>query len=329
MRTLDEKTLDAAAQYFALEFMKPESIRSPKNKRWVSGPELVMQDFFNFHYKDEFDYMLTAIRGNLGPTQLSKFDEVSKGYFKPRSDKTLEILLRERLAVDLEGEHILGCIGTCQEGRRIVGHKHEAVTIKGENVIRSRNVYWNIYAGESEERIREAEVDSDAPSGHLGIVDPLPLHTPGGSVGAFATRISLNFAIAMADAGLLLLDEGSQGAVIEGRTTPRPSNVDDAVTGTLLFALNSDDATTFAGAADAGPGAIATAGTIDDDTSADNTATLLYCRASSANSLDTPLNDHLEGEAGTSGADFNFNTLAIVSGATVSLTSWTVTQPES
>lgn len=308
MRALDTKTLDAAAQHYAVEFMKPDQ-RSPKDTRYIAGPSYVMQDFYNFHYKDEFEYLLEAIRGNLGLKQLQKFDEMSKDRFTPRQDSVLEDELANRLAVDTDGNHIPGKIGTSQYGRRIVGMRP---TGDGRMV----NEYWNIYAGESEERVREVEDDPDAPSGHMGVVDQLPLNTVPLSLGALATRISLNFAIAMVDAGLLLLDEGTVGAVIEGRTTPRPANVTDAVTGTLLFALNSDDATTFAGAADAGPGAIATAGTIDDDTSADNTATLLYCRASSANSVDTPLNDHLEGEAGTSGADFNFNTLAIVSGAT-------------
>ena len=114
----------------------------------------------------------------------------------------------------------------------------------------------------------------------------------------------------------------------EGRSGAQPADPDTAVSGTLLFALNANTSTTFGAAADAAPGAIATAGTIDDDTSANATGTVGYVRASSANSVDTPLDDHIDGEAGTSGADFNFNTVAIVSGATVSLTSWTVTQPE-
>ena len=146
---------------------------------------------------------------------------------------------------------------------------------------------------------------------------------------ALDTRISIAFAIAMMDAGAVLFDEGTVGVVLEGRTTPRPADPDAAVTGTLLFALNSDDAVTFAGAVDDAPGALATAGVIDDDTSANATGTLLYLRASSANTVDTPLNDHMDGEAGTSGADFNFNTLAIVAGATVSLTSWTLKMPQS
>lgn len=146
---------------------------------------------------------------------------------------------------------------------------------------------------------------------------------------ALDTRISNDVAIGMCNFAVDELDEGTLGAVLEGRTTPRPANVDDAVTGTLLFALNTNTKPAFGAAVDANPGAIATASAIDDDTSADNTGTLAYVRASASSVIDTPLDDHIEGEAGTSGADFNFNTLAIVAGATVSLTSWTVTMPES
>lgn len=321
MRQLDTKTLDAAAKYFAIEFDKPDVPHRRAEGKFIGGRALVMQDFFNFTYKDEFEYMLKAIRRRMGPDTLAEFDEAAKEKFTPRSNEVLAQELSDRLAVDTEGKHIEGKVGTSNYGRRIVGMRLGS----GGHYV---NDYWNIYAGEAEERIRETEADETKPSGHLGVVDELPEGSVPLDLGAFATRISLNFAIAMADAGLLLLDEGTVGAVVEGRTTPRPANVTDAVTGTLLFAVNSDDGVTFAGAVDAGPGAIATAGTIDDDVSADNTGTLLYCRGSSANAVNVPLNDHLEGEAGTASSDFVFNTLAIVSGATVSLTAWTVTQPE-
>ena len=86
----------------------------------------------------------------------------------------------------------------------------------------------------------------------------------------------------------------------------------------------------FGAAADAAPGATATAGSVPrTDTSADATGTVTHCRASSSNDGVAVLDDHIDGEAGTSGADFNFNTVSIVSGATVELTSHTVTMPES
>ena len=99
-----------------------------------------------------------------------------------------------------------------------------------------------------------------------------------------------------------------------------------AAVGNLLFTMTCS-AVAFTAATDAAPGALKTASTITDEASAEFTATLTYCRGSSSNAADTPLNDHIDGEAGTSGADWNFNTVAIVSGAVVSAT-WTITLPE-
>ena len=87
--------------------------------------------------------------------------------------------------------------------------------------------------------------------------------------------------------------------------------------------------TAFGAATDDAPGALKTANAITDDSSADATGTLGYCRASSSSVADTPLVDQIDGEAGTSGADWIFNTLEIVSGAVVSITSWLLRQAES
>jgi len=145
---------------------------------------------------------------------------------------------------------------------------------------------------------------------------------------ALNTRISNEVALLMADACVDNLDEGAGAAVIQGRTGAQPAGADTATSGTNLFTLVCSDPA-FGNAADGAPGGVATASAVTDDSSADATGTLGYCRASSTADGATPADDHIDGEAGTSGADFNFNTLAIVSGATVSLTSWTVTMPES
>ncbi len=144
---------------------------------------------------------------------------------------------------------------------------------------------------------------------------------------ALVTKISNETAKFGCDAIVDNLDEGAGAAVIQGRSGAQPADPDTAVSGTLLFTLTCSDPA-FGAAADAAPGAIATASAITDDSSADATGTLGYCRASSTADGATPADDHIDGEAGTSGADFNFNTLAIVSGATISMTSWTVTLPE-
>lgn len=140
------------------------------------------------------------------------------------------------------------------------------------------------------------------------------------------TRISNAAAIAACNAIVDLLDEGTGAATIRGRTGTQPANPDATESGTLLFTLTCSS-TAFGAAADANPGGRATAASITDDTSADATGTLGYCRAGSIGAGGG--NAHIDGEAGTSGADFNFNTVSIVAGSTVSLTSWTVTMPES
>jgi hypothetical protein len=272
--------------------------------------DFVMQQFFNFTFKDEFAYVLAAIKGELGSTALNDFERRAKEIFKPRKDQVFEDLLAERLAIDVDGQHIPGTIGAVQVANRVVGKR---VNHHG-NV---KNIYWPVYAGEGEERAAGNDT-----------LDPLPLHTEPLPLGALNTRISNEVAILMCDAAVDNLDEGTGAAVIQGRSGAQPADPDTAVTGTLLFTLVCSDPA-FGNAVDAAPGATATASAITDDSSADATGTLGYCRASSTNDGATPLDDHIDGEAGTSGADFNFNTLAIVSGATISMTSWTVTCPES
>ncbi len=137
-------------------------------------------------------------------------------------------------------------------------------------------------------------------------------------------RLSANCAIDACDAIVDRLDLGSTDATIRGRTGTQPSDPDATESGTLLFTLTMS-ATAFGAAADGAPGGVATAASITDDSSADATGTLAYCRIGSTG---TGADDEIDGEAGTSGADFNFNTVSIVSGSTVSMTSLTVTVPQ-
>jgi len=327
MRTIDTVTMSNAASHYASEFLRPDVMHRAVEGKFVSGKSYVMQDFYNFTFKDEFEFMLEAIRGRMGSITLQEFNKMVDNHFGPRSQDEFEQLLADKLAIDPNGVHIVGKIGTTNVGNRHVGFRQKILVTKKGEIVVPKNVYWPMYAGEGEERIREAEADQA--SGEGGIVDALPLHAQPLALGALNTRISNEVAILMCDAAVDNLDEGTVGAVVEGRVGTQPADPDTVASGTLLFALNANTATTFGAASDAAPGATATANTIDDDTSANATGTLGYCRASSANSVDTPLDDHIDGEAGTSGADFNFNTLSIVSGATVSLTSWTITQPES
>ena len=118
---------------------------------------------------------------------------------------------------------------------------------------------------------------------------------------------------------------GSTASTIAIRTGTQPADPDTAATGTLLATLTFSDPA-FGAATDGNPGGLLTADTITDDSSADATGTAGYFRISSTG---TGADDVADGECGTSGADLNFNSVSITSGSTVSITSFTVTMPES
>lgn len=329
MRKLDTHTLDAAAEYYAAEFRRKQ--RTHMN-RVVAGPNFVVQEFYKFTYLDEWEYLRKAIKEWLPSRVVKEFERMGGNIWKKRNERAFHKLLAEKLAVDPDGAHIPGRIGTVQRGNRLIGMREVEVETPDslrrrkrlglpksarETFTKLRPYYWPIYAGELEERL----AGSDA-------VDEFPAGTPSLAVGATNTRISNEVAILMCDAAVDNLDEGTGAAVVQGRSGAQPADPDTTVTGTLLFTLVCFDPA-FGAASDAAPGATATANTVTADSSADATATVGYCRASATNDGATPLDDHIDGEAGTSGADFNFNTTAIVSGANVELTSWTVTMPES
>lgn len=94
-----------------------------------------------------------------------------------------------------------------------------------------------------------------------------------------------------------------------------PSSVNDAATGTLLADLPLS--ATFAGAAGSGQ---LEANSITSDTDADATGTAGYFRLTTSGGT-----AHVQGSVGTSGADLNLNSTAIQAGATVSVTSLTIT----
>lgn len=134
-------------------------------------------------------------------------------------------------------------------------------------------------------------------------------------------RINNNVAKAMCDAIVDAIDVGGTGTLVI-RSGAAPTNVEDAATGTLLATLTFS-ATAFGAAADANPGATATASSITSDTSADATGTAGYFRAISGGGTAI-----FQGACGTSGSDMNFNSTAIQSGAEVAVTAMTVTVPE-
>ncbi len=325
-RILNTDTLDQATKDWASAFTLPTQWSKKNPGVAIHGQEWALQNLFNMHYKDEHEYMLAKFRKRLGSEVLEEFEAIWKTREKPRSDKVLAELLAEKMAIDPEGNHIPGKIGTNQISMRVIGKR---VTRHGMKLAQ-----WPLYYGEDEERaagnVREAGKEGSG-------ADPLPetttffdetVHRGDPSVlFALNTNVSIEMAQAALDAMLDLLDEGAADGMLEGRDGSQPVDPNAATTGNLLFSLDLGTPA-FAGSTDLAPNASANANAIADDVSADATFTLTYVRGSSSNSFPTALNNHIDGEAGTSGADFNFNTVAIVSGATISMTDWDVAFPQ-
>lgn len=140
---------------------------------------------------------------------------------------------------------------------------------------------------------------------------------------ALATRISNAAAKAACDAIVDLLDAGAGAALVRIYDGTQPADPDTAVsTQTLLAELTCSDPA-FGAAADAAPGGRATANAVTSDSSANATGTASWFRALDSNGVAI-----LDGSVGTSGCDMNINSVSITSGAAVSITSWTVTMPE-
>jgi len=101
-------------------------------------------------------------------------------------------------------------------------------------------------------------------------------------------------------------------------TGTQPATADDAIGAVTLLAELTMGATAF-GAAVAG---VATAAAITADSSADATGTAAWFRMWKSDGT-SPVYD---GSVGTSGCDLNLNTVAIVTGASVSISSLTLTE---
>jgi hypothetical protein len=101
----------------------------------------------------------------------------------------------------------------------------------------------------------------------------------------------------------------------------KPATADTAVGGQTLLATLAFSATAFGNATTADP-SVATAAAISDDTSADATDTVTWARF--RNGSTTTILDCTAGIS-TGTFDIEFNTDAFVSGATVSITSLTIT----
>lgn len=137
-----------------------------------------------------------------------------------------------------------------------------------------------------------------------------------------ATQTTLSTAArnAMADALVDLADAGSGAATVKIYTGTQPAGPSTAVsTQTLLGTLTCSDPA-FGSAA----GGTATAGAITGDTSADATGTATWFRVQDSNGLAI-----WDGSVGTSAADMILDSVSIIAGGTINVSSWTVTMPAS
>lgn len=135
--------------------------------------------------------------------------------------------------------------------------------------------------------------------------------------------ISMAAAKAGLDAILAKLNVAGSPGHIKLWTGAMPASCETADSGTNLSTL-ALSTTAFAASTDNSDGtAKATANSIANDTSAAATGTAGYFRG-----YDSAGTCVIQGTVGTSSADMVLNTTSIVSGATVSITSWTVQLPD-
>jgi hypothetical protein len=131
------------------------------------------------------------------------------------------------------------------------------------------------------------------------------------------TEASVNAVAALVNSGNISIYSGSQ-----------PTDANTAITSQVLLASCAFGSTAFGSAVASGSAGskvvTATANTISSDTSAAATGTAAWFRAYKSDGV----TGAFDGSVGTSGCDLNLNTVSIVSGATVSVTSFTITQAE-
>ena len=127
---------------------------------------------------------------------------------------------------------------------------------------------------------------------------------------------------AMLDNLVDALDTGGAGS-IKLYGTAKAATADTAIGAQTLLATLAFSATAFGAATTADP-SVATAAAITNDSSADATATVVWARW--ADGAATTILDCTAGIS-TGTFDIEFNTDAFVTGATISITALTVTQP--
>lgn len=181
-RKLKTEVLSEFARVCAVHFPQESRWSNKKPAKAIYGREWVMQSLYQLHFKDEFDYVLAAIKPHMGEATLKEFEKASEKAFSPRSDAVLAEELEKRLAITPEGEHVPGKIGNVVVGsrqvatrvktfekrmsmrKRLVAYEAGEKPLAPDVISMTKRADWPIYAGEEEERAM-----SDG-----GVADSLP-----------------------------------------------------------------------------------------------------------------------------------------------------------
>jgi hypothetical protein len=137
---------------------------------------------------------------------------------------------------------------------------------------------------------------------------------------ALNTIISVAARNAACDAIVDLIDGGAGAGTVKIYTGTQPAGPGTAVGAQVLLGTLTCSDPAF-GAASSG---VATASAITSDTSADATGTAAWFRVLDSNAVAI-----IDGSVGTSSADMILDSVSIVAGGTISITSWTITMPAS
>jgi len=342
-RALDTKTLRGAAIYWAEQYQKRDipglGTRDPEKMGvWKGGRSLAMSQMYRCGTMDEFEYILTVMDEILENTVVrGEWERSKREYFSHRDPELHAQILADHYAIYPDGTHIPGKIGKVQVGQRQVGVEPR-VEIERDipktvmqlwfptrrPIIHERHyihrVRWPVYAGEMIER--EANPDgadhiTANPEGYEKFIEASKVYALDPSINNLCVLAALDAITARADLG-------STAATIRGLDGSQPALVDDAETGTLGFECTMN-ATSFGAAADTTPGGTCTAAAVTDDSSADATITLSYCRIRTNGS---GVDDIMDGSAGTASANFIFNTVSIIITTNVSMAAPTVSLAE-
>lgn len=122
------------------------------------------------------------------------------------------------------------------------------------------------------------------------------------------------------DAVVDLIDAGAGAGTIKIYTASQPANADVAISSQTLLATLTFSDPAFGATNSSG---VATASAITSDSSADATGTATWARIADSNG-----NTIFDCDVGTSGATINLNSVAITTGGTVSIASFTMTHPD-